>query len=567
MGELDTLKYDDDTATWYLCCPDEYGYDLFNVRFTPAWDYQLKSALFLFYYKTGNGAVRIYVWEDTSGYPAQKIDSVDVPHAHIQFYPDWTTVDFSSKNITFRSVSDFHVGYTPLGPPETDTVAIISDDGLPVGTEHRSIEFWGGAWGTMYDDWGLDVNFMIRAVVEKISDVECDTIPLHAGWQWISTNIDPNPCEMESLFGNCWNDLDIIIACDGSFCIPGVGCWIDCWNVSEMYKLHMAAVCTIQVCGNKVPTDDSIFLPEGWSCIPYFPECKLEPETAVVTIWDNLDILKNDDGEFCIPGVGCWIVCMEPNEGYKVHLSHADTLIYPTTCPPCPPPFAKKKSFQGFARTTHFNYLGNTGESYSIVVNSVDLNGKPPEVGDEIGVFTSSGLCVGGRVWQDDILGIAVWQNDDRTEVVDGFQTGEQIVFKLWDKSGNKEIELSISFERGDGRFGTDAYTLVNLKGVSAQQPEKFELAQNYPNPFNPETRIKYTVDSRQTHSIPITLKIYNILGQLVKTLVDEAQEPGRYEVIWDGKDEEGNDVVSGIYFYQLTTGEFSQTKKMILIK
>jgi len=102
---------------------------------------------------------------------------------------------------------------------------------------------------------------------------------------------------------------------------------------------------------------------------------------------------------------------------------------------------------------------------------------------------------------------------------------------------------------------------------IPASSGNLVTLLQNYPNPFNPETRIKYTVDSRQTHPIPTTLKIYNILGQLVKTLVDEAQEPGSYEVIWDGKDEEGNEVASGIYFHQLKTEEFSQTKKMVLIR
>ncbi|MCK4384626.1 MAG: S8 family serine peptidase [candidate division Zixibacteria bacterium] len=170
-GEQDTLKYDDDTIAWAFPIPDEWGDDLFNVRFTPAWDYVLKSAQFLFYRKIGNGAVRIYVWEDTNGYPAEKIDSVDVPHANIQLAPSWTTVNFS-KSITWSSLSDFHIGYTPLGPPATDTVVIISDNGLPEGTEHRSIEFCYGAWGTMFDDWGTDVNFMIRAVVEKLTDVE-----------------------------------------------------------------------------------------------------------------------------------------------------------------------------------------------------------------------------------------------------------------------------------------------------------------------------------------------------------------------------------------------------------
>jgi len=102
---------------------------------------------------------------------------------------------------------------------------------------------------------------------------------------------------------------------------------------------------------------------------------------------------------------------------------------------------------------------------------------------------------------------------------------------------------------------------------ISASSGNLVTLLQNYPNPFNPETRIKYIVDSRQIHPIPTTLKIYNILGQLVKMLVDEAQEPGSYEVIWDGKDEEGNEVASGIYFHQLTTGKFNQTRKMVLLR
>lgn len=113
------------------------------------------------------------------------------------------------------------------------------------------------------------------------------------------------------------------------------------------------------------------------------------------------------------------------------------------------------------------------------------------------------------------------------------------------------------------------SYISTDVPGeeISERMPKTPELSQNYPNPFNPETKIKYTVGSRQTHPIPTTLKIYNILGQLVKTLVDEAQEPGSYEVIWDGKDEEGNEVASGIYFHQLKTEEFSQTKKMVLIR
>ena len=452
-----------------------------------------------------------------------------------------------------------------------DSMTICIDTCFWPPTGHLAWAIWAGIKKTPRPGTGDPNSFEVCFNVEPVEPVECDTIPLHSGWQWVSTSMDPDPCEMESIFVNCWGDLDIIIACDGSFCIPGVGCWIDCWDVCEMYNLHMSDACTIQVCGSKVPTDKPCPLPAGWNCIAYFPECPLEPETALVSIWSNLNIVKNDDGEFCIPGVGCWIDCMEPNEGYKAHLSSPDTLIYPTSCPPCPPPFAKKDRYPGFAQTTHFNYPMNTGESYSIVVNSVDFNGKHAEVGDEIGVFTPSELCVGAGVWQRGITGIAVWQDDDRTEAKDGFTVGEKMVFKLWNRSENKEIELSAIFDKGDGKFGTDAYALANLKGISSQLPERFELAQNYPNPFNPETKISYSLPK----DCDVKLTIYNIMGQKIRVLVDEHQTAGCKSVLWDGKNDSGDDAASGIYFYRIRVedpassgvGDFSDTKKLMLLR
>jgi hypothetical protein len=98
--------------------------------------------------------------------------------------------------------------------------------------------------------------------------------------------------------------------------------------------------------------------------------------------------------------------------------------------------------------------------------------------------------------------------------------------------------------------------------------PKDFELFQNHPNPFNSSTKIEFRVQSLEFREPRhTTLKIYNILGQKVRTLVDEPKRSGSYEVIWDGKDEEGRDLSSGIYFYQLKLGEITQTKRMILLK
>jgi hypothetical protein len=103
--------------------------------------------------------------------------------------------------------------------------------------------------------------------------------------------------------------------------------------------------------------------------------------------------------------------------------------------------------------------------------------------------------------------------------------------------------------------------------GISDQPaldlPKSFALLPNYPNPFNPETYIEYTLPA----DCQVTLAVYNILGQKVKTLINEHQSAGLKSVRWDGKDDSGNQVSAGVYFYSIKADNFTQTKKMILLK
>lgn len=106
------------------------------------------------------------------------------------------------------------------------------------------------------------------------------------------------------------------------------------------------------------------------------------------------------------------------------------------------------------------------------------------------------------------------------------------------------------------------------VKDDDHNTPQRFELSQNYPNPFNPTTRIQFRVSSLEFgNPAQTTLKVYNILGQLVRTLVDEEKMPGKYKINWDGKDDSGKEVGSGIYFYQLRTRDYTDTKKMVLLR
>jgi hypothetical protein len=93
--------------------------------------------------------------------------------------------------------------------------------------------------------------------------------------------------------------------------------------------------------------------------------------------------------------------------------------------------------------------------------------------------------------------------------------------------------------------------------------PSSFRLAQNYPNPFNPTTVILFSLES-PGH---VDLAIYNLLGQSIRTLISADMRAGDHETVWDGTDDNGMPVSSGVYFYRLQAGSFSKTMKMMLMK
>lgn len=117
-----------------------------------------------------------------------------------------------------------------------------------------------------------------------------------------------------------------------------------------------------------------------------------------------------------------------------------------------------------------------------------------------------------------------------------------------------------------DKRFGfsirciQDAATSIDDLNTT---PKSFNLKQNFPNPFNPATSIDYELADNSTTK----LQIFNVLGQPIRTLVESFQNAGSYSVLWDGKDSSGQQVPSGIYFYQLKTNVYSRIMKMALLK
>jgi len=113
--------------------------------------------------------------------------------------------------------------------------------------------------------------------------------------------------------------------------------------------------------------------------------------------------------------------------------------------------------------------------------------------------------------------------------------------------------------------YAGDTTKIVGVEETQSELPLSFDLEQNYPNPFNLNTSITYSLFLRRPEMV--TLKIYNLRGGLVRKLVDEKQVSGRHKVTWDGRNNLGEEVSSGIYFYVLKVGEETRVRKALMIK
>ncbi len=198
----------------------------------------------------------------------------------------------------------------------------------------------------------------------------------------------------------------------------------------------------------------------------------------------------------------------------------------------------------------------------------VNLGIPPAAVENRLGVI--AGDVAGfpnGRRLGDDIVDIAL-------RVVAGvlldtsFANGPNGL--LGDGVQQNELPFSSSFPflapPSEGYANSHGKTYMGPIGITPNGgniPTDFSLGQNYPNPFNPTTQIKYDISKTQN----VSIKIFDLLGREVRTLVNEMKTPGQYSVMWDSKNSSGTIVSSGIYFYRLETGDFVDIKKMVLVK
>jgi hypothetical protein len=156
---------------------------------------------------------------------------------------------------------------------------------------------------------------------------------------------------------------------------------------------------------------------------------------------------------------------------------------------------------------------------------------------------------------------------------IDGLEGRSDYNVVLIDRKTGREYNIadevipSVLYGTSEREFilliGTKTF-IESTKGLLL--PTVFSLAQNYPNPFNPETIIEYSIPEGE-RNVSVSLTVYNILGQKIRTLVDATHDAGFYSVIWDGNNDQGNKVASGLYIYTIRANAFTDIKRMMYLK
>ncbi len=187
------------------------------------------------------------------------------------------------------------------------------------------------------------------------------------------------------------------------------------------------------------------------------------------------------------------------------------------------------------------------------------LNGDILPVGAVIEAFDATGTLVGETVVRS--AGKFGFMPVYGAETVNGDVVGKSAGSTITLKVNGEAAQETVTWSQNGDRIRIDRLTTSSKNASSL--PTTFTLNQNYPNPFNPETTIDYYV-AQGSH---VELAIYNLLGDKIKTLVSGYQAAGNYSIKWRADSDDGSLVASGVYFYKLTAGDYTDSKKMTLMK
>jgi len=351
------------------------------------------------------------------------------------------------------------------------------------------------------------------------------------------------------------------------------------WNLTEGYQVCVDEEVVMRWRGDPIPPDADIPLMEGWNIVAYLPDYLLSmtvPDVvALSSIRDNLIMAKDYLGHFAILGdfefsnMPPW----QPGQGYFVNVDAPDLVLnYPPPeervhgvgrprlthiTPPYSPQLRRGGNRQAGTPDGTFYRPTRTDENMSVLITSFDN----PEVsdGDVVTALNKDDLIVGRGIVSRGMCGLAVWGDDETTDVNDGLVSGES--FELYLECSEGESSKSLTpitiYKNKTLTYETNSFVALSVHSEDIL-PTDYYLSGGYPNPFNSTVRLSYGLPSAEE----VNINIYDLSGRLVDILATGSSKAGNHTIIWDAQD-----VASGIYMCRLETDRIMKSRKLILTK
>jgi hypothetical protein len=316
-------------------------------------------------------------------------------------------------------------------------------------------------------------------------------------------------------------------------------------TVGTGYQYKVPADYTISINGLPVqPELTPLSLSAGYNFLGYLRQTASPATTELASIWSNIFIMKDQDGKVIWPAFNVNMIgSLTPGQAYKLQLTDASVLTYSANSP-------SVKAY-GAAEPTHYRTSIATGSNMTVGIPYTAWN-IVPSIGDEVGVFSTSGVLVGSSVFTGENIAIAVMGNDLLNSEKSALAKGEGFVIKVWNHMSNEEVTCAFNQEIA---YQEDAVVVLE-KIALGQTASTLSLSQNMPNPASALTQISFYLPE----SGDVKLALFNILGEEVAVLANSAFAAGEQTIQVDTRS-----LASGSYIYKLTANGQTQSKQMMI--
>jgi hypothetical protein len=521
-------------------------------------------------------------------YP-QKIARVDLPLEgyviHVSRVHPFSVSPFSMA--TFSGASTLDGEPIPIG----SVVTVRDEQGVVCGARVVSEE---GSYGLLhiYSDDGSTVDvdegasigdvlsFFVNDVptgaqteysnhnsVVRV-DITAESVPLRhldTGLHLISTNAAPYDTAITDILSTIAGKVSYVSGFDQNW--GGARTWVDSLQAfsdltsldgRHAYWLRMDAPGDLSLSGVRVHDDTPLQLNAGWNLAPYLSAADREVEDALASIHEAIAVVGGFHG-----GAATYVpdspfsdlTSLKYGDGYWMYLNSPATLNYRGESMDMP--MARP------VRETVSTDIPVPTREWMDIYGAITLNTESIPVGSIVTVYDETGaLCGATTVRESGQYGfLHVYGDDPQTDFDEGASTGEQLSIRI---DGDPVHLVSAPVWVSDnGVHRVDITASLTPTGQLTDRPLRFALHGAQPNPFNPTTTIRYEVAEPGV----VKLHIYDQLGQRIRTLVDDVNAPGRYEVRWNARDDTGRNMASGTYIVRLVAPEGVRTTRITLLR